>query len=102
MWILQWYTLGNLNIKSCSHRLFGNTIKRRARGVLASRMALKIHYRLFFKYLIAKYIAEDAIKSSKAGLKTEPIAKSLSSSSILLSIKEKAWDIRVIKSTIEA
>lgn len=72
--------------------------------VLAFRTVLRICYRLSSKYLATKDTTENTTKCSR--LETEPKAKSPSSSSILLFIREKLQDVGVTeciaKSVIKA
>lgn len=53
-------------------------------GVLAFRIALKIYYKSFSKYLAVKNIGEYVVKSSKVTLKIELEVEDLFNLSILL------------------
>lgn len=70
--------------------------------VLASKIILKMRYRLFFNNLVVENKARGVVEGSIAKLKTELKVESLSSLPILLSIGEKAHDIRAMKGAIEA
>lgn len=58
-----------------------------------------MYCRLFFKYLAIENIVRNAVEN--LGLEAKPKIEGLSNLFILLSIREKAWNVGAIKNTMK-